>query len=191
MVNPLRIAVTGTHSTGKTTLLQRMEMELRASGVNVARTGGSMATKAAALGFPKLHHQTADTATWIIAAGVCSELETALNTDVVLVDRAALDPYAYWKAASDLRGHTPEPAEIERLRRLVALHCDAYSMLIATVLDPGIPLGDHRDRDPALRNAVDAVIHAELAEQAIAHAQLTSAPGDQNAVINSVLALLG
>ena len=91
-MTPIRVAVTGTHSTGKTTLLQRMEMELRGHGVNVARTGGNMATKAAALGFPKLHRQTADTTTWIIAAGVCSELETALTADVVLVDRAALDP---------------------------------------------------------------------------------------------------
>ena len=190
MVNAIRIAVTGTHSTGKTTLLQRMEMELRAHGVNVARTGGNMATKAAALGFPKLHHQTADTTTWIIAAGVCSELETALAADVVLVDRAALDPFAYWLAAGELRGHTPDPAEAARLRDLVALHCDAYALLIATVLDETVPLGDHRDRDLLLRRTVNAAIHRELTERRTPHYRLGSSPDEQNAVIKTVLSTL-
>ena len=190
-MNAIRIAVTGTHSTGKTTLLQRLESELRAHGINVARTSGNMATKAAALGFPKLHHQTADTTTWIIAAGVCSELETALTADVVLVDRAALDPFAYWLAASELRGHTPDQAEAARLRDLVTLHCDGYSLLIATVLDETVPLGDHRDRDPALRQRVDQVIHQELAEWRIPHKWLTSAAEDQSRVIKDALAVLG
>jgi predicted ATPase len=189
-VKPVRIAVTGTHSTGKTTLLQRLEMEFRAEGHRVARTSGNLATRAAQLGFPKLHQQTADTTQWIIAAGICAELETALTADVVLVDRSALDPFAYYLAASELRGHQPDPADLERLRTLVEQHTSAYALLLATVLDETIPLGTHRDRDPALRRAVDTAIHQNLAEHGIAHRRLTSDTADHRAAITAALELL-
>ncbi|MFE0420117.1 hypothetical protein [Streptomyces tendae] len=55
--NPLRIAVLGTHSTGKTTLLKRIEMELRGHGLTVARTG-RLGKRAAAAGLPKMQHHT-------------------------------------------------------------------------------------------------------------------------------------
>ena len=189
-MKPIRIAVTGTHSTGKTTLLQRLEMEFRAEGHRVARTSGSLATRAAQLGFPKLHEQTADTTQWIIAAGICAELETALTADVVLVDRSALDPFAYYLAASELRGHQPDPADLDRLRTMVAQHATTYTLLLATVLDETIPLGTHRDRNPALRQAVDTAIHQKLAEHGTAHRRLTSDPADHRAAVATALSLL-
>ncbi|NUS17028.1 MAG: hypothetical protein HOY69_37475 [Streptomyces sp.] len=55
MVNtPVRIGITGAHSTGKTQLMRRIEMELRALGVTVARTG-RLGRRAAEIGLPKMH----------------------------------------------------------------------------------------------------------------------------------------
>lgn len=164
MVSPIRIGIVGTHSTGKTTLLRRIEMELRAVGVRVARTRGRLAVKAAELGFPKLQNQSAATTEWIISSGIADELEAGLQADVVLVDRAAPDPLAYYLAALDARGEHGDPAEVNRLRRLVELHAQSYTLLLATVLDPSIPLGDHRDRDPVYRARVHEHLHRLLAD---------------------------
>lgn len=140
----MRIGIVGTHSTGKTTLLRRIEMELRAVGVPVARTPGRLAVRAAQLGFPKLQHQTPATTEWIITSGIADELQASL-------------------AALDARGDHGEPDEISRLRRLVTLHAESYTLLLATVLDPDIPLGQHRDRDPVYRARVHDHLHQLIA----------------------------
>lgn len=190
-MTPICIAVTGTHSTGKTTLLRRLEMELRAAGRTVARTSGSLAARAAALGFPKLQQQTADTTAWIVSAGVCAELEAGLTAPVVLVDRSSLDPLAYFLAAAEARGEKPAAADVDRLRTLARAQAQAYTLLFATILDPAMPLGDHRDRDPHYRQAVDRHLHRLLAELRIPHQPVHNTAADQEAAIRTALAVSG
>ncbi|WP_419668794.1 aldo/keto reductase [Streptomyces sp. 2-1] len=106
---PIRIGVLGTHSTGKTTLLKRIEMELRAEGITVARTG-RLGKRAAAAGLPKMQHHTAQSTEWIIAQGIADEIAArAQGAGVVLVDRAAHDALAYFHAALEYRGEAPPP----------------------------------------------------------------------------------
>jgi hypothetical protein len=183
---PMRIGIVGTHSTGKTTLLRRIEMELRAVGVSVARTPGRLAARAAGLGFPKLHHQTPATTEWIITSGIADELQASLAADVVLADRAAPDPMAYYLAALGARGDHGEPDEINRLRRLVTLHAESYTLLLATVLDPDIPLGQHRDRDPVYRARVHDHLHQLIA--GIPHQRVTSDSDSQDRAVQAALA---
>ncbi|MGW2038688.1 AAA family ATPase [Streptomyces virginiae] len=173
-----RIAFSGTHSTGKTTLIRRVEMELRAAGLTVARTPASFAQKAAELGFPKLHKQTAECTEWIIAASAAAVAEATLKADVVLIDRSALDPVAYWLAAQE----NPDPAIGDRLWRLVHAHAATYDFLYATVLDPTVPLGDCRDRDPEYRAAVDQSIHNLLISLNLRHKKITHADFNGDAV---------
>ncbi|MCZ4098943.1 AAA family ATPase [Streptomyces sp. SID13666] len=160
---PIRIAVSGTHSTGKSTLLKRLAMELRAHGHKVVCTPGSLANRAAAMGFPKMRDQTAATTQWLIAAGICAELEAALSADVVLVDRSVVDPLAYLLAGMDQRGQQPEDADRDLLMTMVTAHAAGYDLLLATALDPAVPLGNHRDRDLAFRASVDHYVHRLLA----------------------------
>lgn len=164
MSQPIRIAVTGTHSTGKTTLVRRLEMELRDQGVTVARTGGSIAQAAADRGFPKMRAQTAATTEWIIATGVAAELEAGLHADVVLVDRSVIDPLAYWLAALEYRGETPAAADEAHLGRVVFAHLRGYHLLLATRLDRAVPRGEHRDRDLTYRAMVADHITRLLAD---------------------------
>ena len=184
----VRIAVAGTHSTGKTTLLRRLEMELRATGRTVARTPASFAAKAAELGFPKLQKQTPECTEWIIAASAAAAAEATLHADVVLVDRSALDPVAYYLAALERSGQEPDPEVIERLVDLVKAQCAGYSALVATVLDLDVPLGRHRDRDLEYRAAVDRHLHALLADHQIPHQRITG-PDDERVVLASLVAL--
>lgn len=194
VTTPVRIAVAGTHSTGKTTLLRRLEMELRAIGRTVARTPASFAAKAAELGFPKLQNQTpectecTECTEWIIAASAAAAAEATLTANVVLIDRSALDPVAYYLAALERSGHQPDPDITERLVGLVKAYSAGYDALVATVLDPDIPLGDSRDRDLGYRAAVDRHIHALLTDHQIPHQRITG-PDDERAVLASLLTL--
>ncbi|MER8116238.1 AAA family ATPase [Streptomyces sp. NPDC094031] len=169
-----RIAFTGTHSTGKTTLINRIEMELRATGLRVARTPASFAAKAAELGFPKLQKQTPECTEWIISASAAAIAEATLNADVVLIDRSAVDPLAYYLAALERASQSPDQATVDRLVRLVQAHAATYDHLIATVLDPTIPLGNHRDRDLDYREAVDRSVHSLLTNLDLRHQRVTS-----------------
>ncbi|MFI5942239.1 AAA family ATPase [Streptomyces uncialis] len=183
----IRIAVSGTHSTGKTTLLRRLEMELRATGRTVARTPASFAAKAAELGFPKLQNQSAECTEWIIAASAAAAAERTLNADVVLIDRSALDPVAYYLAALERSGQEPDPVVTQRLTNLVKAHTAAYDALLATVLDPTVPLGDSRDRDLEYRACVDRHIHVLLADHGIPHQRVTG-PDDERAILADLVA---
>lgn len=183
---PVRVAVAGTHSTGKTTLLQRLETELRVHGHTVARTPTSFAAQAADLGFPKLQQQTAECTEWIIAASAAATAQAILTAaDVVLIDRSALDPLAYYLAALERSDRQPPAGAVSHLRALAHAYAAGYDVLLATVLDPDVPLGEHRDRDLPYRAAVDAHLHQLLGP--LRHQKIRNLPSDQETAVQAAL----
>lgn len=187
--NPVRIGLMGTHSTGKTLLARRLEMELRALGVTAARTSG-LGKRAATAGFPKMHHHTTASTEWVITTGAADELATGLNADVVVAERAAPDALAYYTAALEHRGEQADHEALERLHLLVATQVPKYDLLIATVLDPEQPVHrGHRGHDynDDFRTLVDQNLHQLLAEQSIGHINVTSDPASQDTAIHAAL----
>lgn len=154
--SPVRIGVLGTHSTGKTTLMKRIQMELRGHGLNVARTG-RLAKRAAAIGLPKMEHHTALSTQWIIAQGIADEAAAiAAGAEVVLAGRASVDAVHYYTAAVEFRKekeHNPE--ERQQLWSLASTQLAYYDLLFVTVLDFDVPVEQCHDYDPAYRFLVD------------------------------------
>ncbi|MFG2964908.1 MULTISPECIES: hypothetical protein [unclassified Streptomyces] len=186
---PIRIGVLGTHSTGKTTLLKRIEMELRAEGITAARTGG-LGKRAAAAGLPKMQLHTASSTEWIITQGIADELAAvAQGAEVVLLDRAAHDAIAYFHAALDYRGEAPHRLERERLLALASTQLPKYDLLFATVLDDSQPVESLHDYDPRFRRLVDQHVHLLLAQDDIVHRRLTSDPDSQAHAIDTAVQL--
>ncbi|SOB88945.1 AAA family ATPase [Streptomyces sp. 1331.2] len=182
MVTPLRLYIAGTHSTGKTTIARRIEMELRATGLKVARTGG-FAKRAAELGLPKMTRHTAASSTWIINATANAALEAELTADVVIVDRTPFDALAYFLAAVEHRDERPDPEALSRLTALVQLASPRPVVFLATVLDPALPLAEHPGKDPdwadaAFREAVDRQLHRALRGYSVPH---ITVPSDEHA----------
>ncbi|MFF1818119.1 AAA family ATPase [Kribbella sp. NPDC058245] len=165
---PVHIAITGTHSTGKTVLMRRAEMELRAIGLRVARVHG-LGKRAAAIGLPKMQRHTAISTEWVIATGIADELERTTDADVVLTDRAPIDALAYYTAALEFRGEVSEPATIERLEQLVASQSPRYELLLATELDLAEPVQATHDYDPRYRHLVDRHVHDWLFRTSSSH----------------------
>ncbi|MFE4831434.1 hypothetical protein [Streptomyces sp. NPDC056672] len=187
---PIHIGVMGAHSTGKTMLLKRIEMELRGHGIPVARTGG-LGKRAALVPLPKMQRHTAASTEWVIAQGIADEIAAARPgpdpIQVVLADRAAWDALAYFHAAQEWREEHPNRLERERLRLLASTRGPKYDLLLATVLDPALPVEHKHDYDARYRTLVDRYTHALLAEDEIPHQRVTSDPGSQARAVERAL----
>lgn len=191
--SPIRIGVMGAHSTGKTMLLKRIEMELRGHGIPVARTG-KLGRRAALVPLPKMQLHTAASTEWVIAQGIADEIAAAARPEpepiqVVLADRAALDALAYFHAAQEWRQEAPDRLERDRLRLLAYTQVPKYDLLLVTVLDPALPVERKHDYDARYRTLVDRYTHTLLAEDEIPHQRVTSDPDSQARAVERALEL--
>ncbi|EGX60611.1 hypothetical protein SZN_06661 [Streptomyces zinciresistens K42] len=169
----------GTHSTGKTTLLNRIEKELRGHGVTVTRAG-QPGKRIAAAGLPAMQHHTAQSTERIIAQGILDETNAAAQgADVVLIDHAAHEAIAYFEAAMAFRAETPTRRERDRLLTLASTQLPKYDLLFATVLDESVPVDTSHDYDVHFRRLVDDRVHRLLANDVIPHQRVTSDPDSQ------------
>lgn len=154
---PCKIAIAGTHSTGKTTFLHRLKDALFARGFSPEYVHDS-AVKARELGFPILRDHTFESTAWLIAEAIRLETEASLTADVILVDRPVPDALGYLVAALDVTGRS---LPIERIRRLESV-CDAwvgeYDLIVVTELDQEIPIGPGRADDDTFRMAAGEAI---------------------------------
>jgi len=150
-----KIAVAGTHSTGKTTFLSTLQGDLESAGYTVARVA-DLGLGASQTGFPILQHHTHESTLWIITRGISLELEAGLRAHVVLVDRPVPDALGYYHAALTYRADTCPPGYRDYLYRLARNHAATYDLIFKTRLDETIPLGDNKPRDTDHRYRVIA-----------------------------------
>ena len=148
------VAVTGTHSTGKSTFLDLLEGLLQAEGITVGRVADK-ASDCRDAGFPILRDHTFESTLWIMSSVIRSELEASLAAAVVLVDRPVSDALAYLEAALLSTGRVIAEHERNYLYSLARLHSLRYPLFYRTVLDPTVPLGEGRDPDLGFRALVD------------------------------------
>jgi len=153
------IVVAGSHSTGKSAFLEGVEARLLAEGVRVGRVADT-ATKAHEIGFPILRGHVYESTLWIMAEGLRQEMEAALRSDVVLVDRPLIDAVGYLQAALEATGRQIEDARMQELLQMAVGHQSRYHWFAATVLDESIPLGEGRDPDPDFRRLAGSAIAA-------------------------------
>ncbi|MEV7205270.1 MULTISPECIES: AAA family ATPase [unclassified Streptomyces] len=190
----IRIGVMGTHSTGKSLVMRRIEMELRGRDIPVQRTG-HLGRRAALVPLPKMQHHTVDSTRWVLATGIADEVAAAARLDdapvrVVLADRACWDALAYFRAALQWRGESVSRTDREALHRL-ACAPDPYDLLFATVLDTGLPVQPKHDYDDRYRKLVDHHTHALLHEENIPYVRVTSHHASQELAIEHALQLCG
>ncbi|GAA3040642.1 hypothetical protein Aglo01_30970 [Actinokineospora globicatena] len=183
---PIMIGVLGTHSTGKSTFLARLAHELRLHDIQVA-TVADLGEQAQRIGLPILFNHTYASTLWFITRGISNELEAWLHADIVLVDRAAPDALGYYRAALAYRDEQPDPVAVAALESMVRSHSEHYDLLLRTTLDPDLPLGRNKRRDPNLdfRALADQHVHQVLLDLDLPHEQLNS-DGHQQALDRTV-----
>ncbi len=165
---PVTIAVAGTHSTGKSTFLARLAHALRREGIEVA-TVADLAEQAHRTGLPILHAHTYVSTLWIMTRGISEELATWPHADVLLIDRPVPDALGYYLAALAYRDEAPDAAAVEHLSTLAHHHSSHYDLVLRTVLDDNIPIGEGRDRNHRYRRLADHHVGRVLLQLGIGH----------------------
>ncbi|WP_282795209.1 hypothetical protein [Streptomyces sp. CC224B] len=192
---PIRIGVLGTHSTGKTLLLKRIESSSNASKPVCATTACSWPAPASSPNGPPDSacprcSTTVTSTEWIITQGIADELAAiGQGADVVLAGRAPLDALAYLRAAAEYRGEILHRRELERLRQLTTTQIPQYRLLLATVLDPALPVDTRHTYDPRYRALVNSHVHQLLDEEDIDHQRVTSDPDSHARAVEWALQL--
>jgi hypothetical protein len=185
----IKIGVSGTHSTGKSTFLNEIDSELTSSGIRTGRVS-DLGRAAKEAGFPILMDHTFESTLWIITQGIANELKAALTAEVVLVDRPVPDALAYLQAALTYRKEKLPDSQYDLLQYVVLKYSSAYEVLLRTKLDPFRPLGLGKERDT---NEVFRTLAAEKVERVfdslgLPFLELTSSNSKEvgELVINSV-----
>ena len=182
---PVTIAVTGAHSTGKSTFLARLTNELRQYDIEVA-TVADLGEQALRIGLPILHSHTYASTTWIMTRGISNEIATWPHTDVLLVDRPVPDALGYYLAALEYRGEEPDPTLLGHLKALAAGHAIHYDLILRTELDRALPIGTNKVRDynHRYRRLADQHIGAVLFDLRIPY-QLLRSDGHDTAIAHA------
>lgn len=182
--SPVKIGITGTHSTGKSSFFEAVQHELKPLDLRVTRIG-DFATTAKALGFPILRDHTYESTLWIMTECMRREAEASLSFDVILVDRPVIDALGYLRAALELTGRTVEKRRLDALTEIANAHTPLYDVLIKTSLDSRIELGEGRDQDPEFRDAAARWI--ETLVTGVAPSALTLTSSNRTAIAQSVI----
>ncbi|MGV9673893.1 AAA family ATPase [Nocardia sp. NPDC003482] len=170
---PVSIALVGSHSTGKTTFINTLAEQLRGRQIDVAIVN-DLGRQAQDAGLPILYNHTWASTLWVITRGISLELEAWTKADVVLIDRGIPDALGYYEAALAYRELRPDQRRLEYLDQLVSDHVQHYDLILRTVLDPTVPLGETKPRDTDLRFRLlcDKYVHRVLHRLNIPHEQL-------------------
>lgn len=178
------IAITGTHSTGKSTFVELICSIARARGLKVA-TVKDNASECAKAGFGILKDHTFQSTLWIMTTVIREEQSEGLGADLVIVDRPVSDAIGYLEAALVATGRDIPPADREYLYDLAKLHSPRYDLMFKSVLDESITLGPGRDPDLGYRKAVDQHIGTVLSGLEIA--TLNPSQDDDVAVVHRLI----
>jgi hypothetical protein len=139
----VKIAVSGAHSTGKTTFLSAVEEHLRPNGVSYS----TVADLAIRCPLPILRQHTVESALWIVTTGIAEEIAAAHKAPVVLVDRPVLDAWAYLMTAlPDLSAVVAAP-QFKALHTAIKHWAGTYTVIYRTEIDESIPIEDNKGRD--------------------------------------------
>ena len=172
MTNVIKIAIAGTHSTGKTIFMKDLEERLSGAGHVVDYVHDS-AAEACDVGFPILRNHTFESTAWLIAQAIRLETAATLKADVILIDRPVPDAFGYLIAALRTTNRSLDQVRLGRLEAICEAWVKEYDLVFATRLDENIPIGPGRDDDHVFRAAADKAVAEVLAKLAPEHQVLT------------------
>jgi len=183
---PIKIGVTGTHSTGKSTFIEAVRQRL-GPGLRIHRIG-DFAVRAKELGFPILRSHNYESTLWIISECMRLEAEASIANDVVLIDRPVIDALGYLNAALQLSGRRIGGKRTAELASIVNAHMPEYDLIVMTSLDSTIQIGEGRDQDTEFREAAASSIRTLVSETVPDAEVLTSS--NQDEIVQRVVALV-
>jgi len=152
-----KIALIGTHGTGKTTLAHELTAESKKIGINTEFLGEVVRN----CPLPINEKQTIEASEWIIHSQYVKELEHTGRCDLLVCDRSIVDGYVYFY---NKFGRLPN------LERFVKDKARTYKYLIRVPINQEFLKDDGlRSIDPIFQNNIDKSFDFILQELNIPH----------------------
>ena len=175
----VKLAIAGSHSTGKTSLLPDVESAAAAPKATGSREFPTSRSRLETVVFQFCANTHLQSTLWIMTRGITLELETEVKADVVLVDRPVADAMGYLSAALKHRSSRLTKPEEDYLRMLVKQHSATYQRIFKTTIDAKKPIDANkiRDMDPRFRSEVDEALENVFIGFGIPYEALNTEPG--------------
>jgi len=147
-----KIALIGTHGTGKTTITHELMAESKKVGINA----GFLEEVVRSCPLPINEEQTIEASEWIIYMQYTRELEQTERYDLLLTDRSVVDGYVY---ACSKFGKIPD------LEAFVKEKAKTYEFLIRVPINQKFLINDGlRSINPSFQKNIDASFDVMLQE---------------------------
>lgn len=158
----MKIAIIGTHSTGKTTLIKLLHCELQMRGIpSVILPEFSRLCP-----FPINENTTMQAQNWIQEQQIKQEVQHYRQGKVLICDRATIDNFAYMYAAA-------KGMDVQEKERRAAEHMASYDLVFKTTkLDIAAEADGVRTTDSRFRNTIDTYIEYFLYKHDLPRYQL-------------------
>ena len=149
---PMKIAIIGTHSTGKTTLVQKLKNKLENLGKKVM----IIQEHARSCPFPVHEGTTIEAQKWIMHNQIDKENEVDHSDKILITDRATIDNFAYLHRIADEKTS-------EEYENIAFEHGKTYDHIFKTQkLDIKAEDDGFRTTDDDFRNLIDNIINQFL-----------------------------
>lgn len=137
----IKIGISGSHSTGKTTFIKRLEKSLSDKSIKFK----SVSDLAIKCPLPILCNHTVESTLWIASKGITDEVETEYKYDIVIADRPILDCWAYFNAVCKNRYEETNP-KLQTLKSMISNWLPTYDIIYQTVINENISIEDNKGR---------------------------------------------
>ncbi|MHC5716280.1 MAG: AAA family ATPase [Nostoc sp.] len=152
LLKPVKIAVSGAHSTGKTTFLKQLSDKLVMLGWHPI----IVTDLAVRCPLPILRNHTPESALWIVTTQIAEEIAVAHHSSIVLVDRPVVDAWVYLMAVFNRTADSKANPAFHTLESTIKNWLPTYDIILTTRIEQSIPIENSkgRDLDPNYRLAI-------------------------------------
>ncbi len=149
----MKIAIVGTHGTGKSTLSYLMASHYKKQGKNVK----IIQEVARSCPFPINHGMTVEAAKWIYYEHARKELEAEAKHEIVICDRSVYDSFVY-ASYFDIN------SELKSLESIAYEHLSTYDKVIFVIPDIQLQTDGTRSSDPQFQLGI-FMAYSQLTEE--------------------------
>ena len=169
----IKIGITGTHGTGKTSLAHSLVGHLKELGFNAGYIREFVRDCPLPVGTEKENSAAAQT--WILCRQLIEELEAVHKYDILVCDRTVIDNYAYF--LWNLRAGRPASEELQKIAAsILDSWAHTYDVVIKLPITIQLSVDGFRSTDMQWQREIDSIITEILAAKNVKHNTIKIAP---------------
>ncbi|MBI1973366.1 AAA family ATPase [Candidatus Micrarchaeota archaeon] len=185
----MKLAIIGTHGTGKTSLAHAVMSALKEAGINAGMTQEQVRNCPIKIGTENEKNVKAEL--WIICRQIADEVEKSAAHDVVVCDRSVLDTLAYytWMLERDSKLAESDVVADRAAHKLVDEWLSSYNHFFYVQRSESTLVPDgFRSTSPEWQREIDDIVLRLMREKGIAAVTIPLAPNHKRAeiVLNAI-----